>query len=176
MSKGNATKLLVLVGFVAVALAVVAYRRWAGPPLVGHSAPDFALPTLTGEEIRLSDLRPKVVVVNFWATWCPPCIEETPSLRRFSEILKDEGVIVVGVSVDEDLDALRKFVAEYELSFPVARDPKRAVAARYGTFKFPETYIIDRSGKIAEKIVSAVNWEDPRMVEFVRGLARAGAR
>jgi peroxiredoxin len=115
-------------------------------------------------------------VVNFWATWCPPCIEETPSLRRFSEILRDEGVIVVGVSVDEDPEVLRKFVAQYELSFPIARDPNRTVAARYGTFKFPETYIIDRSGRIAEKIVNAVDWEDARIVEFVRGLARAGAR
>jgi peroxiredoxin len=176
MSKGRAAKLLVLAGFVAVAVAVAAYRRWAGPPQVGHAAPDFALPTLAGEEIRLSGLRPKVVVVNFWATWCPPCIEETPSLRRFSEILRDEGVIVVGVSVDEDPEVLRKFVAQYELSFPIARDPNRTVAARYGTFKFPETYIIDRSGRIAEKIVNAVDWEDARIVEFVRGLARAGAR
>lgn len=176
MSKGRAAKLLVLVGFAALALVVAASRRWSGPPQVGSTAPDFSLPTLSGDEVRLRDLRPQVVVVNFWATWCPPCIEETPSLRRFSETVKEDGVIVVGVSVDQDADTLRKFVEKYELTFPIARDPTQAVAARYGSFKFPETYIIDRSGRIAEKIVGPVDWDDHRMVEYVRGLARAGGR
>ncbi len=109
-------------------------------------------------------------MLNFWATWCPPCVEETPSLEHFAQSLGGRGVQVIGVSVDEDPAALRKFVADYHLSYPIARDPGGELAARFGTFKFPETYIIDRRGKVAEKIIGAINWEDPRIIRFVESL------
>ena len=113
-------------------------------------------------------------MLNFWATWCPPCVEETPSLERFAEKAKPLGVVVLGVSVDTDLEALQKFVADYHLTFPIARDPSRALPARYGTFQFPETYILDRNGRVAEKIISNDDWDDPRMLSFVEALARPG--
>jgi peroxiredoxin len=138
---------------------------------VGDAAPDFKLPALDGGSISLAQFRGRVVVVNFWATWCPPCIEETPSLEKFAIAAKPYGVTVVGVSVDEDRAALEKFVAEHHLTFHIARDPQKDVPARFGTFLLPETYIIDRSGKVAEKIVNAYDWEDPRMLEFVKSLA-----
>jgi peroxiredoxin len=176
MSKTNVLKLLVLGAIVGATIFLVISSRRPEPVESGDAAPDFTLPALEGPRISLRDYRPSVVVVNFWATWCPPCIEETPSLKRFAEEMQSEGVKVIGVSVDQDEAALRKFVAETQLSFPIARDPDAAVALRYGTFKFPETYIVDSEGKIAKKLIGAINWQDPRIVALVRNLARSASR
>jgi peroxiredoxin len=146
---------------------------------VGDEAPAFTLPDLKGNSISLADFRGCVVVLNFWATWCPPCVEEMPSLRRFADEMQPFGVAVLGVSVDHDPEALRKFVADFRLSFPIARDTGQAVASRYGTSKFPETYVIDTEGRIAEKLIGAVNWQDSAIVNRVRRLAgpqESGAR
>jgi peroxiredoxin len=98
-------------------------------------------------------------------------VEETPSLEKFAEQMRLRGVTVMGVSVDEDAAALQTFAAEQHLSFPILRDPNQSVANRYGTFKFPETYIIDQEGRVAEKLIGAVDWQDSRIVTFVQELA-----
>ncbi len=150
---------------------LVAHRRQQGPIAVGDKAPDFTLPALGRAPVTLGDYRRQVVVLNFWATWCPPCVEETPSLERFSAQMARRGVAVLGVSVDQDNLALEKFVASYHLSFPIGRDPEQALAARFGTSKFPETYILDRGGRVAEKLIGEVDWQDPRIISFVETLA-----
>jgi peroxiredoxin len=137
---------------------------------VGERAPGFNLPGLNQANIKLADHRGQVVVVNFWATWCPPCVEETPSLQKFAEEMSKESVAVIGVSVDQDQTALRQFVAEHQLSFPVALDPDQVLAGRFGTYKFPESYILDRQGRVAEKIIGAIDWKDPRIITFVESL------
>jgi cytochrome c biogenesis protein CcmG, thiol:disulfide interchange protein DsbE len=111
-------------------------------------------------------------VLNIWATWCPPCVEEAPSLEQFAEKMRDRGVIVLGVSVDENPKTLQDFIQKYHISYPVGRDPEQSLAARYGTFLFPETYILDRRGLVAEKVVGAIDWDDPRIQNFVLDLAR----
>lgn len=146
-------------------------HRNEGPAVVGDSAPNFSIPSLGHGLITLRDYRGKVVVLNFWATWCPPCVEETPSLEDFAKKTRGEGVTVIGVSVDQDGKALEKFVADSRLTYIIARDPTRALATRYGTLKFPETYILDRDGKVADKIIGAINWNDPRILMFVDDLA-----
>ncbi len=138
---------------------------------IGDAAPEFTLRSLDGNAVSLDNFRHQVLVLNFWATWCPPCVEEAPSLEKFAVETKPLGVNVVGVSVDQDPAALAKFVADYHLSYPIARDPARGLAARFGTFKFPETYIIDRNGKVAEKSIGAIDWQDPRIITFVETLA-----
>jgi len=152
---------------------------------VGEGVPGFSLPLFTGSgggapagqgTVSLDDYRGHVVVVNFWATWCPPCVAETPSLEDFAEKVKPLGVVVVGVSVDEDPAALTAFINKYHLTYPIAREPSRALAGRYGTLQFPETYIVDRSGHLAEKIISNTDWDDPRMLAFVRDLAQPGVQ
>lgn len=176
VSKTNLVKIL-LVALMAAGGALFFWARHQPPrhaPEVGDSAPDFTLPVLGAGSVALGEIRRRVVVLNFWATWCPPCVEETPSLEKFAAETRGLGVTVIGVSVDQDAAALRKFAAHHRLSFPIARDPNQAVSSRYGTFKFPETYIIDRYGKIAEKIIGATDWQDPRMTSFVRNLARPG--
>jgi peroxiredoxin len=163
-----------------------------GPLKIGESAPNFNLPLFhptagsgavkpandnpLSSRIRLSDYHDRVVLVNFWATWCPPCVEETPSLQRFAEQMRNDGTVVIGVSVDEDADALAKFVARFHMSYPVARDPDKTLASRYGTFQFPETYILDREGRLAEKIIGGQDWQDPRMLTYVRALAHPNQR
>lgn len=176
MSKTNVAKLVAGAIIIGSAVFLVIYQQLSHFPELGDSAPDFTLPTLKGESLRLRDYRRRVVVLNFWATWCPPCIEETPSLNKFADEMTGQGVAVVSVSVDEDVRALEEFVSRYNLTFPVARDPEQAVSSRYGTFKFPETYILDEEGRIAEKLIGAVDWQDGRIIEFVRDLSRRGER
>jgi cytochrome c biogenesis protein CcmG/thiol:disulfide interchange protein DsbE len=172
MSKTNLVKALLLGLIVAGALLFALYQRPSRPVAVGDVAPDFTLPSLTSGSVSLRDHRQQVVVLHFWATWCPPCVEEVPALRRFAEQIQGEGVTVISVSVDQDTAALQKFVAETRLSFPIARDPDRTVATRYGTFQFPETYFINRDGRVAGKVPGWVDWQDLRIINFVQELAR----
>jgi len=150
-------------------------RRSTPAPLeIGDQAVLFTVPRFEAGEIALKDYRHRVVLVNFWATWCPPCIEETPSLEKFAEQVKPYGIDVIGVSVDQDPAALAKFIRDYHLTYPIGRDSQQTLSWRYGTHLFPETYIIDRDGRVASKIISNINWEDPRMISFVRELAHPG--
>src|SRR5215831_12869634 len=116
--------------------------------VVGDSAPDFSITADNGRTITASNFGGKLLVLNFWATWCPPCIDELPSLDEFQRRYASSGVVVLGVSADKDEKAYRDFLARARVSFQTARDPDRKISADYGTFLFPETYIIDRSGKV----------------------------
>ena len=176
MSKTDGVK----VGLVAVAVgAILFFSLWQRSPNVaeiGGYSPDFTLAAFNAGSsdlpfIHLRELRGHVVLVNFWATWCPPCIEEAPSLEGFSNRMKQLGVEVIGVSIDQDPEALKKFISEHHLTFPIVRDPDQTVASKFGSKMWPETYILDRDGRVAEKIIGATNWEDPQMVSFVENLA-----
>jgi peroxiredoxin len=171
MSKSTIAK-WALMGIAAAGVAWMAFHpRPKGPVTLGQEAPGFTLQQLPSGKLSLSQFKGQVVVVNFWATWCPPCIEETPSLEQFATQMKPDGVTVIGVSVDEDPKALENFVQHFHISYPVARDPSAALANSYGTYKLPESYIIGRDGHVAEKIIGATNWTDPRMIAFVKSLA-----
>ena len=143
--------------------------RGSHPPRIGAQAPDF---TVQDDEakIALRQFRGKVVVLNFWASWCPPCIEETPSLVAMQQQLKARGVVVVAVSIDEDEQAYHKFIEQYGMTFPTVRDPDERIEHLYGTVKIPETYIIDRDGVLRRKFVSDVEWTAPDVVKFLSAL------
>jgi cytochrome c biogenesis protein CcmG, thiol:disulfide interchange protein DsbE len=156
------------------------------PVEIGESVPDFSLPLASnspagsaGASVQLADYRGHVLVLNFWAPWCPPCVEEAPSLESFAAKVRPIGVEVLGASEchdcevadEEDPAALGTFISKFHVSYPIAHDRSRALATRYGTLQFPETYIIDRKGHLAEKIIGAYDWNDPRMLAFVRELA-----
>jgi peroxiredoxin len=171
MSKTNAVKILVLSLVLGGAVFLALRLRPPRSVDIGERAPDFTLPALAQGSLSLHDFGRQVVVLNFWATWCPPCVEETSGLEKFAEQMRAQRVTVVGVSVDQDVGALRTFAAQQHLSFPILRDPSQSVAHRYGTFQFPETYIIDQEGRVAEKLIGAVDWQDPRLIAFVQELA-----
>jgi cytochrome c biogenesis protein CcmG/thiol:disulfide interchange protein DsbE len=138
--------------------------------VVGDSAPDFSITADNGRTITASNFGGKLLVLNFWATWCPPCIEELPSLNAFQRQFANSGVVVLGISVDKDEKLYRDFLAKARVSFLTARDPDNKINAEYGTLKFPETYIIDARGKVVRKIISNTDWMSERMLKDVESL------
>jgi cytochrome c biogenesis protein CcmG, thiol:disulfide interchange protein DsbE len=139
------------------------------PPRIGNEAPNFTVQD-ADRKVTLADYRGKVVVLNFWATWCPPCVEEMPSLVQMQQRLKDKGVTVLAVSLDADEGAYRKFLKDHAVNLITVRDPDLKSSDLYGTFKYPETYIIDRNGVLQRKFIGAVNWNDPEVVGFLSKL------
>lgn len=131
---------------------------------VGDMAPEFSLPSLDGTVMSLSDWQGQVVVLNYWATWCPPCVQEMPSLQELHEALGEQGLRVVAVSVDERFSDIQGFVDRFDLSFIILHDEGMKTARRYQTFKYPETYIIDRSGRVKSKVVGERNWIAPSVI------------
>jgi len=166
MTKRDVLIRTALLALVAVCLAAFLRESGQAIPVIGQPLPAFDLEGDGGRAIRLADLRGKVVVVNFWATWCPPCVEELPSLDRFARTYGPRGVEVVAISVDDDVKLYRDFLQARNLSLRTVRDPSKSVAMQYGTFKYPETYIADRQGHLVRKIVGGADWMDPRVTEM----------
>lgn len=136
------------------------------PPRIGSAAPDFTVQD-SETKVTLSQYRGQVVVLNFWATWCPPCVEEIPSLVEMQRRMKTKGVTVIAVSVDADESAYQQFVKDHNVKLLTVRDPSQKSNNLYGTFKFPETYVIDRKGIMRRKFIGAVDWTDPEIAEFL---------
>lgn len=136
------------------------------PARIGNPAPDFTVQD-SERKVTLSQYRGQVVVLNFWATWCPPCVEETPSLIQMNDRLKDKGITLVGVSVDVDADAYHRFIKQHKIDYLTVRDVDQKSNNLYGTFKFPETYIIDRNGVLRRKFIGPVDWNSREITEFL---------
>lgn len=134
--------------------------------LRGRSAKDFPL-IFDGKAAHLSDLRGKVVLLNFWASWCPPCVDEAPALDQLQQRLVAHGGTILGVSIDEDQNAYEEFLRMYNVDFPTFRDPSRHISLGYGTVMIPETYVIDRNGRIDRKIVGPQDWTSPAMLAYI---------
>lgn len=155
---------------VPVLLAVFLTSCYQGtrPGQIGTEAPLF---TVTDSEhtVSLKDLRGKTVVLNFWATWCPPCVEEMPSLVALQKEMGDK-VVILAVSTDVDENAYKQFIRDHHIDLLTVRDGANKANALYGTFKFPETYIIDKDGKIRRKFIGAANWTSPDIVNYLQSL------
>jgi peroxiredoxin len=134
----------------------------------GDKAPDFRVTTENGRTITRDDFGGKVLVLNFWATWCPPCVEETPSLSQFARSVEKDGIVVLAVSIDKSEQAYKQFLRQMQPGFLTSRDPEAEIPARFGTFKWPETYIIDRDGRVRQKYISNRNWMDPAIMSEIR--------
>ena len=133
-------------------------------------APGFTLPDLDGETHRLSDYRGQVVVLNFWATWCPPCRREMPAMQRAWEEVRDEGIVLLGVNVGEDSDTVFLFTADYPVDFPLLLDRQAEVIDRYRVTGLPTTYIIDPQGRITHRTIGTREWDDPQLLDALRRL------
>jgi thiol-disulfide isomerase/thioredoxin len=114
----------------------------------GQTAPEIALKTLAGETVKLSALKGKVVLVDFWASWCGPCRESMPVLEKLSKSYKEQGFVVLGVNIDNDAEAARKFLKDLPVSFQVVNDAQKQVAKAYAPPTMPSSYLIDRQGKV----------------------------
>lgn len=138
--------------------------------MVGDSAPDFSITAANGRTITPSNFGAKLLVLNFWATWCPSCIEEMPSLDKFQERFANSGVVVLGVSIDRDETRYRAFLARTRVSFLTAHDPESKISADYGTLKVPESYIIDNRGRVLQKIIGSQDWMSERVIQDVESM------
>ena len=175
LTKQHALPALIAVLTVAFLVSIrPAFMNTSGPAVqVGDEAPEFSLMSDSGQAIQLKDFRGKFVVLNFWASYCQPCVEEMPSLKQFQARFASRDLVVLGVSIDEDSQAYENFRRKADLRFLTALDPERKVSHLYGTFKVPETYVIDRRGKVVQKIIGPTNWMDPDMIDFVEQLIRS---
>ena len=138
------------------------------PPRIGETAPDFTVAD-GGRNVTLSQFRGKPVVLNFWASWCAPCVAEMPALVQMQKQLGDKA-LVLAVSVDSDENAYKQFIRDHNIDLLTVRDGKQVSNGLYGTFKFPETYIIDKNGRIVRKFIGEQDWTSPEIVDYVSKL------
>jgi cytochrome c biogenesis protein CcmG/thiol:disulfide interchange protein DsbE len=154
------------IAVVLILLALSGCYSGTRPPRIGAAAPDFTVHD-SDRTVTLSQLKGQVVVLNFWATWCPPCIEEMPSLMEMQQRMKSKGVTVLAVSVDADESSYHQFLKEHNVNLLSVRDADMKSNSLYGTSKFPETYIIDRNGVVRRKFIGSVDWMEPEVLDFL---------
>lgn len=141
--------------------------RGVQPAHLNQPAPTFKISDGT-RTVNLADYRGQVVLLNFWASWCGPCIEELPSLLAMQHQMPQ--IKVIAISIDEDDDSYRKFLVDHHVDLFTVRDANQQANALYGTFQYPETYVIDRNGLIQRKYIGARDWTSPEMVAYLAQL------
>jgi len=157
--------------FVLVLLLPVAVftacNRGAHPPQLNIPAPDFTVSDGTSS-IHLANYRGQVVMVNFWASWCEPCLEELPSLLQLHRDMPS--LVILAISIDEDPEAYSAFLVRHHMDLITVRDPSQASAKLFHTDMWPETYAVDRNGVIRRKFVGPQDWSNPEIRSFLKGL------
>jgi cytochrome c biogenesis protein CcmG, thiol:disulfide interchange protein DsbE len=165
------------IGILAVVLVYVLYAGIHQHVVVaGDTAPEFSITADNGQTVSLPNFGGKLLILNFWASWCGPCIEETPSLSEFAKEYADKGVVVLAVSVDKNPQAYQKFLQKFQPGFLYARD--MTVHEEYGTFMYPETYFINSKGKVVWKIPetpdpespATLDWTDAKVKKYIESL------
>jgi cytochrome c biogenesis protein CcmG/thiol:disulfide interchange protein DsbE len=149
-------------------VSLTACDRGDHPTHVGSPALDFTLTDADSRTVSLDQFRGRIVIVNFWATWCFPCIDELPSLLAMQHRMPQ--VTVIAISQDQDAAAYRAFLQTYHVDLLTLRDPSMRVQYLYGTQKIPESYVIDRNGILRRKFVSAQDWTSPEIVDYLSKL------
>ena len=173
----KAAALIVLVVVIAAAVLLIQGKDSIFGPAQptrlhpGSPAPNIALPGLDGRTVDLKDYRGKVVFLNIWATWCPTCREEMPSMERLYQELKGEAFEILAVSVDKTgAKAVAPFMKSHKLSFPALLDPEGTIAKPYGVTGVPESFIISKEGIIERIVIGPIDWTEPAVVRFFRDL------
>ena len=177
------TKSIILIALFLLAAAIIVLLQTkdssvnpsaTSGPGKGAPAPDFTLRGLDGKMVRLSDYRGKVVLLNIWATWCPPCVEEMPSMQKLHQAMKGEAFEILAVSLDEPgAAAVAPFMKKHNLTFPAPIDAKGSLQRLYQTTGIPESFIIDKQGIIREKVIGPRDWAAPAAISYFRDLSRA---
>jgi peroxiredoxin len=135
-------------------------------------ADDFTVPTPGGARFHLAEQRGKVVMINFWATWCPPCLEEMPAMERLYRQQKDAGFTLIAVSVDADPRKVAPFLRAHQLTFPVGLDPKMELANTYAVRALPSSFVVGRDGTLAALALGPRHWDGEAAHSLVEGMAR----
>lgn len=135
-------------------------------------APDFNLEDQDGNFVKMSDLKGKVVIVNFWATWCPPCRKEMPSMQRAWEILKNEDIMMLAINVGEDSDQIFAFTAEYPVEFPLIMDTDSSVVRQWKVRGLPTTFIVNPAGKIVYQAIGDRDWDSAEILQQITKLKK----
>jgi peroxiredoxin len=170
---GASIATLSLVAMLLLGMLVVGCQR--GGALVGTQAPEFSLSDLSGRAVRLANLRGRVVFLNVWATWCEPCRQEMPAMQSLYNRLRGPDFEMLAVSADQDgREAVAQFASELGLTFPVLPDPDLEIARRYRVTGYPETFVIDRNGRIVAHAIGPRDWDGPASIEAFRGLLERG--
>jgi len=173
-ARGGPRARVAVVLLLAVSMALGAGCQRGGA-LVGQPAPDFSLSDLSGRTIRLANLRGRVVFLNLWATWCEPCRAEMPAMQALYARLRGPDFEMLAVSADQEGRAVvQSFVADLGLAFPVLPDPDLQVAHRYRVTGYPETFVIDRNGRIVAHEIGPREWDAPESVAAFRRLIERG--
>jgi len=150
-----------------------AAREQAGPPQENSPAPVVTVNALNGKPLSLSDLKGKVVILNFWATWCPPCREEIPSMMKLNSSMAGKPFQMIAVSIDEGgLPAIESFFKTSGFSLPAYTDPDNRAARIYGITGVPETFIIDKNGILLKKVIGPLGWDSPDILSYLGGLMK----
>ncbi len=161
---------LIYIPFVMIA-AVLLFAQCDSTSTKSVPAPNFRFPDLDGKYVSLDDYRGKVVLVNIWATWCPPCVAETPALEKLNNMFRDDDFKLLAVSIDESGErVVEQFMKKHNLTFPVLVDPNRSIMKLYGATAVPESFIVRKDGIIDRKVIGAIDWSDPKMIEYFRKL------
>ena len=135
----------------------------------GSRAPDFSVTSDHGKHFTPTSFGGKVLVLNFWATWCTPCLQELPSLNQFQQQFAGSGVVVVAISIDKSDQRYQNFLKRIPVSFETVHDPQANISGEYGTFQYPETYII-KDGRVMRKYPEAENWLSDDIQQYVHSL------
>jgi peroxiredoxin len=164
-------RILVLLTLVPVLCMAAGCSKRSSSPGEGSVAPDFTIKDLSGSSLQLSQLRGTVVLLNFWATWCPPCREEIPSLARLNALMAGKEFRMVTIAIDEaGGNAVESFFRMSGFHLPTLPDPDGRIANLYGVKGVPETFILDRKGVVRKKIVGPLDWDDPSVVSYLSEL------
>ena len=168
MNANNALRaLLVVLAGLFVGVIIFSLRDTSAKE--GGRAPEFSITTDQGRIVTPASFGGKVLVLNFWATWCAPCVQEIPSLSEFQKRFASSGVVVVAVSVDKNAQKYKAFLDRIHVSFDTARDPAGNLSAEYGTFQYPESYII-KDGRVVKRFANSENWVSDDMTQYIQSL------
>lgn len=133
-----------------------------------HPVPDVIVNSLDGKPLKLSDLKGKVVLLNFWATWCPPCREEIPSMVKLNKLMAGKPFQMVAISIDEGgKPAIESYFQTSGMTLPAYTDPDNRAAKAYGITGVPESYIIDKNGLLIKKVIGPMSWDSPEVISFL---------